>query len=415
MRNTRLFIVVGIVILIVIIVITTLLTNRLKKNTETPVNQQTEKVESGGTRTLSRTEKTKEASRITKQGNASLLNDDQVKRLNKLSSIIAAGQDNVIVGNDFDIGFSNITNLFCVQKKTPQGDVEFKNYLTEKQALDIYEKDPSLFVTSDENCTTFLKKQEEYIVQDLELDEEAFPDSENTESAIANANSKRSTDYDQIKETFSEIITSLYEIENLVSTDSSTLPISGNVNPPNLGNINSDGYYMMPQATNGEYSFGGWNACMSHSDGSKELISAIYTAALRWKAKYPQYTFRIGDLNGRKVPAYQGHQSHGDGVDVDIVTSGNWNLQINAPTEVNIDLGKAFIDTGVTNSIIFGGDADKYNPRPQLVTVTNAWRTYANSKGLPFHTYATGNHDNHFHIRINDQFRLKEYRPSSPC
>lgn len=184
------------------------------------------------------------------------------------------------------------------------------------------------------------------------------------------------------------------------------------VSPPSLESPNAHGYYKMPTAPSGAYLFGGWNTCESHRYGSKTLIDAIYTAALKWKAKYPQYTFRIGDLNGATIKQYpgRGHSSHGNGVDVDIVTYGNWSIQINAPVEVNIDLGKAFIDTGVIKLIIFGGAT--YNPNAPIVQ--NAWKTYANSKGLPFQTYSYGNHDNHFHIRINDQYRLAEYRPA-PC
>lgn len=407
MRNTRLYIIISVVVLIIVGIIASILSGQLKKAGDSSNNNKsTQKVETTGARSLSRTEQYREAARITKQQNTSLLSDDQIKRFNKLSSDISKSQNGIITNNDFEIGYSNITNLFCVQKKTPQGDAEFKKYLTEKQALDIYEKDPSLFIMANENCSTYLKKQEEFIIQDLELDEN-----------ISDNKAAKTNKLQKDAETFSKLI-------KIFSSSSSSMIIGGDpaqstesavingINyPPNLGSTNADGYYKMPPAPNGEYTFGGWNFCGNHSYGNKELIGAIYTAALRWKAKYPQYTFRIGDLNGRKVPAYQGHSSHGNGVDVDIVTYGNWNLQINAPTEVNIDLGKAFIDTGITKLIIIGGKV--FNKNAPIVQ--NALKEYANSKGLPFQTYGIGNHDNHFHIRINDQFRLKEYRPSSPC
>ena len=170
MHNTRLYIIISVVVLIIIGIIASILSNQLKKGDESSNNKQNaEKVETSGTRTLSRTEKYREAARITKQSNTSLLSDDQVKRFNALSEDVRSGQGGIITGENFDIGYSNITNLFCVQKKTPQADVEFTNYLTEKSALDIYEKDPSLFAITDVNCSEYLKKQEEYIVQDFDF------------------------------------------------------------------------------------------------------------------------------------------------------------------------------------------------------------------------------------------------------
>jgi len=423
MRNTRIYIIISVVVLIIVGIIASILSNQLKKGGQSnSTEQNAEKVETTGTRSLSRTEQYREATRITKQAHTILLSDDQVKRFDNLCSDIQKSQNNIVSSESFDISCSKTINLFCVQKKTPEGSVEFEKYLTEKNALDIYKKDPSLFVTADENCSTYLKKQEELLVQDLELYGETFPkDKEISYDEIKKQNQEKNL------EVLKKLATSLFspstagvdslesylfdneEINQLASQ--SAFGSQGIINPPNIESANSEGYYKMPQAPNGEYTFGGWNFCGAHSYGSKELIGAIYTAALKWKAKYPQYTFRIGDLNGRKVPAYQGHSSHGNGVDVDIVTYGNWNLQINAPVEVNIDLGKAFIDTGITKLIIIGGKV--FNKNAPIVQ--NALKEYANSKGLPFQTYGIGNHDNHFHIRINDQFRLNEYRPKSPC
>ncbi len=419
MRNTRLYIIISVVILIIVGIIATILSNQLKKGNESANNKQsTEKIESSGTRSLSRIEKTKEASRITKQSNTSLLSDEQVKKLDVLCTKVSKEQNGVLSNEDFDISCSTITNQIYIQKKTDKADAQLESFLKENNALDILQTDPSLFVRTNQPLSTYIKDQENYLLEQLSEDNEMPQNSTNnkTSSETTSTSAKIIQDLATLTDLF-KILRPLDIPTPTVGqiSQSNSTTVNGTLFPPNLAPQNASGYFMMPSAPNGEYTFGGWNFCGAHSYGSKELISAIYTAAMRWKAKYPQYTFRVGDLNGRKVPAYQGHSSHGNGVDVDIVTYGNWNLQINAPTEVNIDLGKAFIDTGVVKLIIFGGEADKYKPRPQLVTVTNAWRTYSNSLGLPFQTYATGNHDNHFHIRINDQFRLKEYRPRSPC
>ncbi|MEK6952051.1 MAG: hypothetical protein AABX29_03480 [Nanoarchaeota archaeon] len=410
MRNTRLYIIIAVIVLIIVGIITSFLSNQLKKGGEAINNDKnTNKIETSGTRTLSRTEKYREAARITKQSNTSLLSDDQVKRFNTLSEEVSSGQGGTINGENFDIGYSNITNLFCVQKKTPQGDLEFTKYLTEKQTLDIYEKDPSLFVITDENCSEYLKKQEEYIVQDLEIDGETNSEEEDIiKNKQSTATPSYSTKILQNLTTLTDLIKILQPLDLQAPEELQ----NNSTQQASLGNASSKGYYKMPNAPNGEYVFGGWNRCDSHKYGSKALIDAIFTAALRWKAKYPQYTFRIGDLTGADVKSYpgQGHQSHHNGVDVDIVTYGNWNLQINAPIEVNIDLGKAFIDTGIIKLIIFGGAV--FNKNAPIVQ--NAWKVYANSKGLPFQTYALGNHDNHFHVRINDQFRGPVDAPG-PC
>ncbi len=415
MRNTRLYIIISVVVLIIVAIIAAILSNQLKKGQESKsTDQGAEKIETSGVRILSRTEKIREASRITKQSNTSLLSDDQIKRLNKLSTDVSAGQGSIITGEDFDIGYSNITNLFCVQKKTPQADVEFKKYLTEKDALDIYEKDPSLFVTADENCSTYLKKQEEYIVQDLELDDEVMPEEEN----ISNNRAKKDA------ETFSKFIKifSSYNTDISIGEDSTTTPDqtteSGSLNsildPSNIGVANANSYYMMPTAPNGEYIFGGWNRCDSHKLGSKTLVGVIYTVAKRWNEKYPNSKLEISDLSGVKkpqnCPTCEGHSSHGNGVDVDIRTTGSPLAgYINGPIEANIDLGKMFIDTGVIKIIIFG--VSSTNQRG--VTIRNAWKEYANSKGLAFQPVALPKHDTHFHVRINDQFRLAEFRPGS--
>ena len=426
MRNTKLYIIAALVVLVVVIVLATILTNQFRNNqdqTQGPENQ--EKVETTTAKILSRTERLREASRITKQSNTSLLSDDQVKRLDALKSKIKAGENGMLTTDDFDIGYSDVTNKFYVQKKTDKADTQFEAFLKENNALDILQTDLSLFVKTDQPLANYIKNQENSLLE--VLDEEPQP-KEETQSYEEIKKQNMEHNLEVLKKLGNSLFSPstggveklnslLFDTQNESSSETSLNTTSdsgteGIINAPSLESPNALGYYKMPSASNGEYLFGGWNTCESHRYGSKTLIDAIYTAALKWKAKYPQYTFRIGDLNGATIKQYpgRGHSSHGNGVDVDIVTYGNWSIQINAPTQVNIDLGKAFIDTGVIKLIIFGGKV--YNSNAPIVQ--NAWKVYANSKGLPFQTYSYGNHDNHFHVRINDQYRLAEYRPV-PC
>ena len=429
MRNTKLYIIAALVVLVVVVVLATVLTNQFR-NSQNKVQdpQDQEKVETTTAKILSRTERLREASRITKQGNTSLLSDDQIKRLDTLKLKIKAGENGMLTTDDFDIGYSDVTNQFYIQKKTDKADVQLESFLTENNALDIYQTDLSLFIKTDQPLTNYIKEQENFLIE--QLDEELQPEEkaqsyeeikkQNFENNLevlkklgnslfspssGGVDSLESLLFDVEEDSDSEV----QQTENIDLNQLNTQPVDTNIQgilyPPNLGGANDKGYFKMPTAPNGEYVFGGWNTCDSHKYGSRTLIGAIYTAAKNWKTKYPQYTFRIGDLN-----AGDPHSSHRNGVDVDIVTYGNWSIQINAPTQVNIDLGKAFIDTGVIKLIIFGGEV--YNANAPIVQ--NAWKVYANSKGLPFQTYSYGNHDNHFHVRINDQFRGPLDAPG-PC
>jgi hypothetical protein len=195
-----------------------------------------------------------------------------------------------------------------------------------------------------------------------------------------------------------------------------TNPVTGIVNPPNLGSPNSLGYYLLPVSTNGSYQNGGWGTCESHKWGSKELIGVITTVADRWHLKYASSKFVVGDLSGMSLASgtYCGHQTHGVGINFDLMPSGSPKFcETSASVEVNIELGKMFLDTGIVDRILIGGVGEPSS----ATTVRNAWKDYANSKGLYYEsTVPSGiSHLTHCDIRIASKYALPEWRPSSCC
>lgn len=167
-----------------------------------------------------------------------------------------------------------------------------------------------------------------------------------------------------------------------------TPPQGGLETPPNMGGEIANGYYKMPDATQEEYviSSPDNNRC-----GSVTLINTIYTVSKRWYAKYPNSKIRIGDLN-----AAAGHASHMNGVDVDIYTVDKSAADMGGDAEKSKELGRMFADTGVIKVIFYNDTA-----------VQNDFNAYIQSKGLPSKMESWPGHENHFHVRILDDFRLK--------
>ena len=175
MRNTKLYIIAALVVLVVVVVLATVLTNQFRNSQDKVQDpQDQEKVETTTAKILSRTERLREASRITKQGNTSLLSDDQIKRLDTLKLKIKAGENGMLTTDDFDIGYSDVTNQFYIQKKTDKADVQLESFLTENNALDIYQTDLSLFIKTDQPLTNYIKEQENFLIE--QLDEELQPE-----------------------------------------------------------------------------------------------------------------------------------------------------------------------------------------------------------------------------------------------
>lgn len=163
--------------------------------------------------------------------------------------------------------------------------------------------------------------------------------------------------------------------------------IAGVEMPPNLGPEEQNGYYLMPEATNGEYIF----STGSNHYGSKELVGAIYTVAKKWHEKYPTSRVRIGDLNARG-----GHLSHTTGVDVDITTEDTSAANTGGNAEMSKELARMFADTGIVELIYYNDKA-----------VQDDFNAYAKSKGLPATMESWSGHDNHFHVRVLDDYKLQ--------
>ncbi len=436
MRGTKVLVIVAFVFLIVLVIVLSIVTRIVKQNSQnlkiTPTPIQTKKYQSQGKVVLSRVERLKEASKITK--NANLLTKEQKANLEKLETKVNTQKNKIIETEDFKLGFSEVTNQFYVQKKTAQAEEKLREYLKENNVLEVYEDDPAIFILTDEDLKTYIPKQQNYIlevfdeesieppkIEQKNYDEVRKENREKNLNTIANLTkelfSPSTAGTSQLADLFtggdeeaenesSNIQTTTQQTNQTQQTQTPIISnepsVQGILYPPNLGSPNSLGYYMLPNALNGEYVFGGWNTCTNRRWGSKTLIGVIYTVAKRWHAKYPNSNFTIGDLNATD------HASHGNGVDFDLMVYGNPSAtQITASADANIELGKMLIDTGVVKLIIFGtSETDQRG-----VAVRSAWKAYANSKGLSFTTYPYRGHDDHFHIRINDEFRGPDSRP----
>lgn len=178
--------------------------------------------------------------------------------------------------------------------------------------------------------------------------------------------------------------------DNATSAPTSDTPstIEGLESPPNLGSSVGQNYYKMPDAPSGEYTFNGGTPAAERC-GSKELVDAIYTVSKVWAQKHPQNKIIVGDLNAA------GHLSHMTGRDVDIYTHGNLAANTSGSQEASEELGRLFADTGITYLIFYNDTA-----------VQNDFNSYAKGKGLPGTMQYWANHENHFHVRIAERYKL---------
>ncbi len=166
-----------------------------------------------------------------------------------------------------------------------------------------------------------------------------------------------------------------------------TTPPTNPPAPPNTGTA-VNGYVRMP-AANGIYTFNGGTPAGSQC-GSKTLVDLVYGVAQTWAQSHPNNKLVVGDLNA------PGHLSHRNGIDVDIYTTGRLAADVSGDRNASIELGKLFVDSGLIQVIYFNDTA-----------VQAAVNAYAVSKGLPSSLMQSWpNHDNHFHVRILDQYRL---------
>lgn len=158
------------------------------------------------------------------------------------------------------------------------------------------------------------------------------------------------------------------------------------VSHPDLEGPLSNGYYRLPDAPEGEYT---WNEGTPPSErcGSRELVDFSYTMAVRYHQEYPEAPLVMGDLNA------PGHLSHRRGVDVDLYGPNGYYSGSTPMVSADraIQLGKWIYDTGEVK-IIFYND-------PQVQAAVN---DYANNPN--FMITAPG-HWNHFHVRLKDEYR----------
>lgn len=199
-----------------------------------------------------------------------------------------------------------------------------------------------------------------------------------------------------------------FQIEGALATARDEAPSTGLIFPPNLDTqpVDDNGYFLMPESVDGSYEFNIGTPPQSRC-GSETLIGAIYTVAQRWHEANPNSILRIGDLNEA-----EGHVSHRNGIDVDITVGAApadpdtydsraqadpdaGNVAQDPTSEGSIQLARMFADTGVID--VIGYEDDR---------VINDYEEYARANDLPGRVASWSDHADHFHVRIQSQYRL---------
>ena len=170
------------------------------------------------------------------------------------------------------------------------------------------------------------------------------------------------------------------------------ITIDGITYPPNLTGPLAHGYWRMPTtaAPDGTYV---WSpgAPLAERCGSKTLVGVIYTAAVAYKAAYPDSAVRVGDLNAAPT-----HKTHNVGIDVDITTANRDAARMRSigggadTVQRSIALAKMFLATGQIRWIYYNDPA-----------VQTAVNTYAAGNGLAGRMKTVSGHQDHFHVRLN--------------
>jgi hypothetical protein len=203
---------------------------------------------------------------------------------------------------------------------------------------------------------------------------------------------------------FNTTIDNLVELSSTEKTDkiyantasggasSSDSGIDGVECPPNLGGPDParNNYFQLPKNPDAYSSYSPPN----EQYGSKELVCVIYTVGKGLKAKYPNSSLHIGDMNAN------GHKSHFWGIAMDLVALNNGgifaadNTKSGYSKQATVDLGKLFVDTGLIQNIWWCGRDGSIEEI----------RAYAESKGTPINIRCITGHDNHFHVDILCEF-----------
>jgi murein endopeptidase len=180
------------------------------------------------------------------------------------------------------------------------------------------------------------------------------------------------------------------------------LSAPGLVSAPITEGPDKNGYFRMPDAPNGEYTF--WpNTPEKERYGSRALIDTIYTVAMEWAKKHPEEKLVIGDMN---VPPPNRHLSHRTGIDVDIYTKASTGDANKSGSFVSnedkaVQLGKMFADTKNVFAVYYN-----------VIKVQQEVNPYANNVAghAPYQRptammFTQAHHFNHFHVRIPTKFK----------
>lgn len=166
---------------------------------------------------------------------------------------------------------------------------------------------------------------------------------------------------------------------------------STNLSSLNLGSPNAEGYYQLPKSPNYDLNVNGGSP-RSSQWGGKTLIETINVVAATWNSKHPTERLGIGDLNA------PGHKSHKRGIDADIYSRNDIFMSLPGHKtnkkynkDLAIELGKLFADTKSLDTIFYDDQA--------VVTAVNK---YINEQNLPGKFSLLSEHDDHFHLRVND-------------
>lgn len=168
------------------------------------------------------------------------------------------------------------------------------------------------------------------------------------------------------------------------SNPEATQVVDGLINPPGLGEPNSEGYYYLPEPSTGEWIYKTAGTPESEKCGTLELVQFTHTMGVLWHREYGT-TLNMGDLNAA------GHLSHRNGVDVDIYGTEGYGHKPMTTAEQAIQLGKWAYDTGIVKEIYYN-----------YTEVQGVVNEYAGNPNFMF--YQPG-HEDHFHVRLKDEFR----------
>jgi hypothetical protein len=152
---------------------------------------------------------------------------------------------------------------------------------------------------------------------------------------------------------------------------------------PNLGPMNSEGKFRLPESIDGSYVFHDGTPERSRC-GNEVTLQVIYTVAQVWNQIYPEATIEVGDLDEEA-----GHNTHNHGHDVDITTKNKQAANIRGNPVMSLHLAQLFARTGAVEKILFND--------PWVISEFTKW---AQEDNIPVRMVYYPNHDDHFHVDV---------------